>query len=218
MFKVENLSEKVYVYDVHSGYYIYAFPTLDDLLKFLASNSHKNWCENTYSNSYLENINMGNDKYYFPIRHKGYTDSNGDYQTDIEYVVYDKQYMFIDGNYRIIDPRIYKSKIDFYRENNITDYVNLWKKKKKHRWYRDIPYDFRSDPVPIVGSKCSRSRVYRHPHTMNERKLNSIPEYKDYVRPSRSGFSLPTVYDDLVRSRIGSKSWKDCTKKKRQWM
>lgn len=218
MYKIENLSEKIYVYDVNNGYYTHAFPSLDDLLKFLASNSQKNWCGNTYSNTYLDNINMGNDKYYFPIRHKGYTDSNGEYQADIEYVVYNKQYMFVDGYYRIIDPRIYKSKIDFYRENDITDYVNLWKKKKKYRWYRDIPYEFRSDPVPIVGSKGYRCRAYRHPHTMNERRLNSIPEYKDYVRPSRSGFNLPTVWDDLTRSRLGSKSWKDCTKKRKQWM
>ena len=218
MYKIENLSEKIYVYDVHSGYYTHAFPSIDDMLKFLASNSQKNWYGNTYSNTYLDNINMGNDKYYAPIRHQGYSDSNGDYQSDIEYVVCDKQYMFVDGDYRIIDPRIYKSKIDFYRDNDITDYVNLWKKKKKYRWYRDIPYEFRSDPVPIVGSKCSRGRYYRHPQTMNERRLNSIPEYKEFVRPSRCGFALPTVYDDIVRSRLGSKSWKDCTKKRKQWM
>ena len=218
MYKIENLSEKIYLYDVNNGYYTHAFPSIDDMLKFLASNSQKNWCGNNYINTYLDNVNMGNDKYYFPIRHKGYTDSNGDYQSDIEYVIYDKQYMFIDGDYRIIDPRIYKSKIDFYRDNNITDYVNLWKKKKKYRWYRDIPYEYRSDPVPCVGSKCRHSRYYRHPQTMNERRLNSIPEYKDYVRPSRSGYNLPTVWDDITRSRIRSKSWKDCTKKRKQWM
>lgn len=218
MYKIENLSEKIYLYDVNNGYYTHAFPSIDDMLKFLASNSQKNWFGNTYSNTYLDNVNMGNDKYYAPIRHQGYSDSNGDYQSDIEYVVCDKQYMFVDGNYRIIDPRIYKSKIDFYRENGITDYVNLWKKKKKYRWYRDIPYEFRSDPVPIVGSKCSCGRYYRHPHTMNERRLNSVPEYKEFVRPSRKGFHLPNAWDDITRSRIKSKSWKDCTKKRKQWM
>lgn len=218
MYNIEDLSKKVYVYDVHSGYYTHAFPTVDDLLKFLAANSYKDWCCTAYNNTYLDNVNMGNDKYYAPIKHQGYVDSEGKYQTNIEYVIYDKKYMFVDGYFRIIDPRIYKSKIDFYRDNNITNYVNLWKKKKVHSWYSNIPYEFRFDPVPIVGSKCSRGRYYRHPHTMNERRLNSISEYKEFVRPSRSGFYLPTAWDDITRSRIKSKSWKDCTKKRKQWM
>ncbi len=73
---------------------------------------------------------------------------------------------------------------------------------------------YRCSPVPNVGHKIRYSRYLRSPHTLNEMKLNTDPEYKQYTRPARR--NLPTLWDDIP---VGFyKGWKHCTKKRKQWM
>ena len=50
----------------------------------------------------------------------------------------------------------------------------------------------------------------------NEFKKNTDPEYKQYVRAKRR--HLPTTWDDIRISSNDDRSWKNCTKKKKQWM
>lgn len=52
--------------------------------------------------------------------------------------------------------------------------------------------------------------------TTQERRKNSDPEVYEYVRPARRSDNLPNSYDDITRDYY--KSWKHCTKKRKQWM
>jgi hypothetical protein len=123
--------------------------------------------------------------------------------------------MLVDSNMRVIDIRDYnhliqkkyeeKSKIS----NNIIeedyqygDKVDSWKS-----------YRFRCDPVPYTRKK-HYGRSYRKPKTFSELRDNVSPDYKDYVRPTRR--YLPTTYDDI--GRRNQRSWKEQSKKKKQWM
>lgn len=60
----------------------------------------------------------------------------------------------------------------------------------------------------------SRHRTYfRHPRTTQEQRMNEA--HFEYVRGRRR--KLPTAWDDLNYSRRGGKSWKDYTRRKKQY-
>lgn len=215
MIKIVNLSEIVYIYDVNRGGYTHKFESTEDVLKFLAANRQTNWYNTLYTNPYLDNINMGNDKEIRYERVRTYDAKKDEYVYQNEPYLIDKPYIFIDGYNRIIDVRIYSKIIEMYANNGFTDYRNSWAKRKK----RKIVYsEFRREPVQYTG-KRSNSRYYRMIRTFNECRQNSAVEIQDYVRVARKPKSLPdNRNDDFVRSRCKSKSWKDCTKKRKQWM
>lgn len=75
------------------------------------------------------------------------------------------------------------------------------------------PFHYRVDPVPGTGH-CKYYHFYRRIKTSNEIKQNSIPEYKNFVRPNRR--RLPTAWDNICRST--QKGWKEQSKKRKQWM
>lgn len=124
----------------------------------------------------------------------------------VEY--FTRQYMFFDGLFRIIDIREFKDEI-----------LNFKYPKRTYgwRWWRkpcNLP-EFRRGPVPGTG-KLRRCYGIRAVKTFREKKSNSNPEIYKYIRPARRSNNLPDLYDDIWRS--SSKSWKDCTKKRKQWM
>ena len=53
---------------------------------------------------------------------------------------------------------------------------------------------------------------------MNEKRKNSVVEEYEYIRPSHRVKNLPNSWDDEPCSRYDSKCWKDCSKKRKQWM
>ena len=61
-------------------------------------------------------------------------------------------------------------------------------------------------------------RYFRCPRTTAEKRFAASEEHKPFVRGRRSIRNLPEVYDDMHRSRLGSKSWKDMYKCSHQWM
>lgn len=56
----------------------------------------------------------------------------------------------------------------------------------------------------------------RHMKTTGERRANSCPEIKQYVRGARLPNSLPNLYDDIPPCI--ETSWKRRHKCKKQWM
>lgn len=50
------------------------------------------------------------------------------------------------------------------------------------------------------------SRHYRRPHTQSERRQNSDPQYREFVRGKRK--NIVTSWDDLHRSDSGDRCWK----------
>lgn len=204
------MSKKYYrIYNVVSEtYYSICFETLEDLLRYVAEFQTTGYFggykkgkekENGYFNKWLDGINMTlNDTFYTVY-------GENDHEL--------RPYAFVDPWFKIIDLRNYVDKIMFYATIP----------KKKIKWNRlshcnkcDIP-EFRKGPIPMTGVNHShRGSLYRHPKTLNEMKLNSDVEEKEYVRPKRRPNNLPNVWDEKIRHI--DKSWKTNSKKRKQWM
>ena len=196
------------------------FPTKLDALKFLASNREKiDWCKED-RNVYLDHINMGNDKQISYVQ-KSYVDVEGKWHYFHEEELIDRQYIFVDGLNRIVDFRLYRKEINYLFDKGMFDYESYPKRKKKWNKYAlsNRYSEFRKEPVPFTG-KCSGTQAYRMPKLHNLYKQIADEEYQEFVRPKRNLNNLPNVYwdDAPLRSRFKSRSWKDCTKKRKQWM
>lgn len=207
------LDLKVYkIYDVNNGYFIRTFDTFTELLEFLARHQHVDswWGEYRpglegvfgYCNTYLDDVNMNfNDKKYVSRE-----------LSPTSYWI--RSYLFLDEENRIFDPRKYINEIiDIIKNNKFT--------KRKRYGYRcfyesQLP-DFRKGPVPGTGVRHNhRGSYYRHPKTMNEKRQSANVEYKEYIPPKKHILNIPDAWDEIPRSK--SKSWKDQTKKRKQWM
>lgn len=130
-------------------------------------------------------------------------------ERNVEY--FTRRYLFFDGLNRIIDIRQFEEEISrfAYPKREFKNFY-LWRHQKT-----SLP-EFRGGPVPGTGHCHYRYCCLRHMRTTQERRMNSDPEVYEYVRPCRRSNNLPNLYDDIWRDY--SKSWKDCTKKKKQWM
>lgn len=216
MYKVER-KEKIYLYDIEKGCYTNVFPNLDNTLKFIAANSKYSW--KGFESDYLTNLNMGNDYYFITDYIHSYKNKLGILSIDVKTVCINKRFMFVDEYLRILDMRVYKNKIDEYIKTKNTEYVNLVGKRNKAK-YMIVPIncEFRVDPIPYTGDKRYRIKGYRCPKTTQEKRISADTEIDIYIRSKRKSKNLPSTYDDKVRSRFRSKSWKDCSKKRKQWM
>ena len=220
MYNNIDKSEKIYLYDVYQGAYVKMFPTKLDALKFLATKRENiDWCKED-RNTYLDHINMGNDKENQTVP-KTYWDNDGQMHFYYDIQMVDRQYIFVDGLNRIVDFRIYKKEINYLYDKGMFDYESYPKRKKRWSKYSlaNRYSKFREEPVPFTG-KRSGTQAYRMPKLHNLYKQIADEEYQDFIRPKRNLNNLPNVYwdDAPVRSRFKSRSWKDCTKKRKQWM
>jgi len=198
MFETYEKTQKIWVYDTHKQSFVYCFPTFLDALKFLA----------VHGDEFLENINMGNDKTFHDYENLK-LDNGVYYYDNIIYIP--RRFIFIDENNRYIDFRNYRNEIDELINSKNLKYNCLPQKKKQYK----ESYKYRFDPVPHTGH-IKGYRWLRHIHTTNEKRQNCALENKEFVRAARRANNLPSLYDDIPRSY--SKSWKDCTKKRKQWM
>lgn len=57
---------------------------------------------------------------------------------------------------------------------------------------------------------------FRRPRTTQERRWNEA--HRKFVRGRRSPKIIPSAWEDLYKSAVDSKSWKNKFKKKKQWM
>lgn len=215
MYNNHDKSEVVYLYDFSQNRYVRKFPTLLDVLKFIASNMHLSFDGKSYDNEYLDNINMGNDKTIW-YKNSWVVDSQSRFYSDIQ--VIDKRYMFVDSLSRIIDVRLYRKEIEILFKKKCFDFVSYPKRRRSKYFMPDVPYQYRKDPVPYKG-KLTGCKAYRIPKLHNLYK-QITDEDAQYIRAKRNFNNLPNIYwDDCpLRSRYKSRSWKDCTKKRKQWM
>lgn len=190
MYKTFDKSTEYYCLDVYTNKY-WKIGDRSKLIEYCA----------TRINPKFYQISMNkNDRYRTEI-----WDSTNN-SVSVEY--FTRQYMFFDGLFRIIDIREFKDEI-----------LNFKYPKRTYgwRWWRkpcSLP-EFRKGPVPGTG-KLRGYHCLRAMRTTQERKLNSDPEVYEYVRPARRSNNLPNLYDDVWRNYY--KGWKDCTKKRKQWM
>ena len=83
-------------------------------------------------------------------------------------------------------------------------------------WLSNKPHTFRSGPVPCIRHNRVGLRCYRHPRTTQERRLLCDPLHREYGRARRR--KLPHTWDDISFGYAFPKCWKDCSKKRKQWM
>lgn len=73
---------------------------------------------------------------------------------------------------------------------------------------------YRHDPVPHTSCFRPSRGCLRHMRTTQERRWSFA--YPEFVRGKRTAPNIPNAWDDDFRP--WPKSWKDCTKKRKQWM
>jgi hypothetical protein len=96
--------------------------------------------------------------------------------------------------------------------------VIILKKKSNETKLYNKTYKYRCDPVPNTG-KRNYYYGYRKPQTANEKRQYFKVDYTQskLIRVKRSYKHLVSTYDDIFRSNIKNKSWKNNKKKKKQY-
>lgn len=214
------LDSKIYkIYDVNKECFIATFDTLEEMLVRIANKqSIDPWYggyrrglegELGYANHYLDNVNMT------------FNDIKTWHKYDGETEISLRDYVFLDPDNRIIDPREYMEEI-LEITKDLSFYNKKYRKLSKYSFiYRcyeksSVPY-FREGPVPGTGKRTwHRGSYYRHPKTTNEKRQAAIVENKEFIKPRRNVHNLVDVWDEIPRHR--EKSWKSQSKKRKQWM
>lgn len=213
MIKLDS-SRIVYLYDFYQGGYIHKFPNIDEVIKFIASQSLYNIQNNKWESEYISNLNMGKD---ILIEYSYFSSFDNP-------IIHQRRFLFIDEKDKIIDVRLYYSEIVKCCETENIDFICLWfkrKQKRYNRWNYKEDYSvvkYRIDPIPYTGKK-EAYKNFKSPKCFSEIKQNSDLEIQPFIRAKRNVHSLYfNWYNNDRRSRYRSKSWKDCTKKRKQWM
>lgn len=132
--------------------------------------------------------------------------------SDVDYQGNPKRYLLLDEFNRVIDARMYIDELVQIRENNFKVMQKRWEllSQKKYEHIR-----FRIDPIPHTG-RHKYGSYYRVPKMTPALRLAADTEYGKYIRPRARYAGLTNWWDDYPRCI--SRSWKDCTKKRKQWM
>lgn len=216
MYKTEYCS-KYYLIDLYKGAQVREFHNEESLIDWLVYQTREVfiwWDKEKIKNTYLDEIALSTNDMMESV----------DFKT-LDFTVCHRRYMFYDDHNRIIDARIYwpEVKARFIRrkehkyDHRVSDDARPGDIYHRYSWARgnEYKYAFRRGPVPGTSYHW-RGYWYRHPHTTAEYKQNTDPDYKQYVRAKRR--HLPNAYDDICRSDVYSRNWKDNTKKRKQWM
>lgn len=202
--------EKKYFMYSFSNHSLISFNNFDELIEYIRLKNRKSYNYKILENDYLENIslNYNDNKIKFIF---------GEYTEYYEKVK--REYLFYDEDFKIIDLRIYsdliitKNDIKIAKENNFLSYNYFsnkeYLKQKKGYIYRKTPVSG-IHKINNVGIPNSNRTKY-----LKEMKINQDIEEK-YLRKKRVN-SLKENRNYDIYNRI-SKSWKDQTKKKKQWM
>jgi hypothetical protein len=201
-----NKQTKYYVYNCIKQAYLHVAENWNDLIDWIA--------QYNYTPHWSENIAFGSNK---KIRNRILDDFNCTFQdTSVHYDwdnvrSYLREYTVFDDDFRIIDMRLFEKEILAYRRPK--SFKRKYKTKAMEYKYEKTKPEFRNGPVPRTGKRGWYCGI-RHPHTLNEMRQNCDIEHRNYVRKRRK--HLPTTWDDIFRS--APRSWKDQSKKKKQWM
>lgn len=79
-----------------------------------------------------------------------------------------------------------------------------------------VASDYSGSPVPHTAKRRGGNGYWRYPRTLNESRLNQVvADEEPRARGKRTPASLPTAYDDLLRSSYDDRCWKRY--RKTQW-
>lgn len=207
---------KYYLFDLYKGQQIREFYCEDSLKDWLVFSTRETylWLTPKIKNEYLDEIALSTNDLMETV----------DTKTLVGTCCH-RRYMFYDEYGRIIDARVYweevketflKRKTTKY-ERRIPEDAKYGEVFNRYSWAKGNEYRFKFRCGPVPGTSYHwRGYCYRRPKTTAEIRMNCDPEYKDFVRPRRR--LIPTAYDDVCISSYRSRSWKDNTKKRKQWM
>jgi hypothetical protein len=228
MYNINNKSEKFYVFISSKNQHIY-IGNEEQLINYLVNHFYKSW--NELKNSCFDDINVtGKDTKFFYKEEKIITIDEFE-EKHISYekqkIIIPKEYLFYDGNNRIIDVRVYAKKaLKQYEHKSQKSYYTITRKDNKitnetyisYRSWRGntVCYKYRRGPVPGTGKlRYNYRKSFRFPKINSIRKQVSNLEEKDYIRKK----SIPNLYGwwDDNPSRNVEKSWKRQSKCRHQW-
>ena len=187
---------KFYIYNCWKGQYVYDCNTLDELIVYIAKFNYRPFLGKRTCNHFLNSFNC-------TLKDVEFAFDKGEYAL--------RKFTVLDENFRIIDVRQYKDQI--LSCDYLATHKARWKTRTLEYKYEKTKPEFRGGPVPMTGRR-SHGSYYRSPKTFAEIRENANPEYKEFVRKKR--LYLPTTWDDIPKSY--SRSWKDQSKKRKQWM
>ena len=151
---------------------------------------------NDVGNNWNDTYQTCEDKTWKTVRH------------NVDYILYD-------ASFRVIHTEKIKKDVDNYVPKCYNSDIPYRQREgyfKKHEWL-----GFRNGPVPYTGGgKWRFTNFYRMPRTTQEKRISC--EHNKYVRAKRNHIHLPNSWDDKPRSNWNQKCWKDCTKKRKQWI
>jgi hypothetical protein len=199
MYQIQK-PEKYYIYNCKKQAYVFIADNWNELIAHIAQfNYHPWYSDKKMCNRFLESFNCTmNDT-------RVYCDWSSEYSDLREYIVFD-------ADFRTIDMRMFEKEILAYKRPK--NYKHKYKNKALEYKYEKTKPEFRGGPVPGTSKRSGHYGSYRHPHTLNEMRQNCDVEHQQYVRKRRS--DLPTAWDDIFRDT--PRSWKDQSKKRKQWM
>lgn len=201
MYKIENKSEKLYIFNLHTWQYVDIEFSLENLIDYISHFNYSFFYENGFGNEMLNNINMNlKDKHANYIIPDLYGEIYKVHKGDL------KKYVILDGYMRIVDIRDHTKKI-------ISKGVSLYRGYCRTSIKRNVPnINFRMGPIPGT-SKRRNVKSYRVPKVANEIRQCNI-ETDKYIRSKRKSKTLIQE----VHARYTQKSWKTQSRKKYQWM
>ena len=194
-------NNKFYIYDCYKNAYIHVCDGIDELIEYLSEfNATSWWGPKKRYNHFLEDYNCTT------LDVKRWAEST----ESARFVI--RRYIVFDVSFRIIDVRIYEKEILAYE----TPHRKIkWRSSADEYRYEKTRPNFRNGPVPGTGHNGWKFKnYYRRPATTRELRDICNPENKDYIRNKRK--YIPTSWDDIPRGH--SRSWKDQSKKRKQWM
>lgn len=161
----------------------------EELISYIASFNCKVGKEKR--NLLLENIAMNkNDK---KLKYDFYYSKN---------VLIPRKYIVYDESGRIIDPRLFKDEIFYYKADTSN---KTWNQNSTCE-ITIVSTNTKAEVKPIARCGNKFRHYFRCPKTTNEKRYNAIPEYKHYVRGRRKVSHLPTAWDDYFVHT--EKNWK----------
>lgn len=96
-----------------------------------------------------------------------------------------------------------------YRIDTHRDYVRIG-----YRVHRGV----QGEPLRCREFHPRWRGIHRNPRTQQERRRNAGDAHDRAYHARGRRMIVPSAWDDLCATRQGGKSWKDCTRYRRQWM
>jgi len=177
-------------------------------MEYLINSNYNNFIAHNLNDTYVEHDYTIDNKYY---------DETGIIRKYYTKKIYSRDIIIYDDLNRIINLEELRLGLEKYQyQISNTSRIDYKKRSRRYRTYQLLRYD----PVPFTGNgrRYGYSRSSRHTYR-NDYINNNNEDFNDPILTIEISYRSNWEYDDYYLSRsCYSKSWKDQSKKKKQWM